>query len=238
LRPAATRGVKGAAEIVYREAQCSGGDRLKILIIGATGRLGRCLVEQALAAGFAVTALARTPELLQLAHERLSVAKGDLLDAASLKNILPGHDAILVCVAPKVRFRQKSELLSKGALNLCSAMGQMKVRRLIWVTSAGVDPQYVKGKNFVYKRIIKPFFLANVYADFRLSEEVLENSSLNWVVVRPSRLTDGPLTKTYRVQANGSPKSATEISRADVAHFMVKETVDHQYNFKKAIIAY
>ena len=96
MRPAATGGVKGAAEILYREAQCSGSDRLKILIIGATGRLGRCLVEQALAAGFAVTGLARTPELLQLAHERISVAKGDLLDAASLKNILPGHDAILV----------------------------------------------------------------------------------------------------------------------------------------------
>ena len=238
MRPAATRGVKGAAEILYREAQCSGSDRLKILIIGATGRLGRCLVEQALAAGFKVTGLARSPESFQLAHERLSVARGDLLDVASLNNILPGHDAILVSVAPKVRFRQRSELLSKGALNLCSAMSQMKGTRLIWVTSAGVDPQYVKGKKFVYKRIIRPFFLANVYADFRLSEEILENSSLNWVVVRPSRLTDGPLTKTYRVQANGSPKSATEISRADVAHFMVKEAVDHQYNFKKPIIAY
>jgi len=114
----------------------------------------------------------------------------------------------------------------------------MKSPRLIWVTSAGVDPQYVKGKKFVYKRIIKPFFLANVYADFGLSEEILEKSSLNWVVVRPSRLTDGPLTKAYRVQANGSPKNAMKISRADVAHFMLKETVDHQYNFKKPIIAY
>ena len=114
----------------------------------------------------------------------------------------------------------------------------MRVTRLIWVTSAGVDPGYVKGKNFLYKRIIKPFFLANVYADFKLSEEILEKSSLDWVVVRPSRLTDGPLTKTYRVQANGSPKSATEISRADVAHFMLKETVEHRYNFKKPIIAY
>jgi len=166
------------------------------------------------------------------------VAKGDLLDVASLNNILPGHDAILVCVAPKVMFRQKSELLSKGALTLCSAMGQMKVRRLIWVTSAGVDPQYVMGKPFVYKRIIKPFFLANIYADFRLSEEILDRSSLDWVVVRPSRLTDGPLTKTYRVQASGSPKSAAKISRADVAHFMLKESVEHQYNFKKPIIAY
>jgi biliverdin reductase/flavin reductase len=211
---------------------------LKILIIGSTGRLGRCLVDQALAAGFAVTALARSPASLQFSHERLAVAKGDLLEAASLANTLPGHDAILVSVAPKVKFRQKSDLLSKGALNLCSAMTKMKLARLMWVTSAGVDPQYVKGKNFLYKRIIKPLFLANIYADFRHSEEILEKSSLTWVVVRPSRLTNGPLTKIYRVQADGSPKDASEISRADVAHFMLKETVDHQYDFKRPIIAY
>jgi biliverdin reductase/flavin reductase len=211
---------------------------LKILIIGSTGRLGRCLVDQALAAGFAVTALARSPASLQFSHEQLAVAKGDLLEAASLANTLPGHDAILVSVAPNVKFRQKSDLLSKGALNLCSAMSKLKLARLMWVTSAGVDPQYVQGKNFLYKRIINPLFLANIYDDFRLSEEILENSSLTWVVVRPSRLTNGPLTKIYRVQADSSPKDASEISRADVAHFMLKETVDHQYDFKKPIIAY
>jgi biliverdin reductase / flavin reductase len=211
---------------------------VKILIIGASGRLGRCLVEQALAANFAVTALARSPTSLRMAHERLAVVRGDLLEAASLERILPGHDAILVSVAPKVKFRQQSNLLSQGARNLCFAMSKLQGARLLWVTSAGVDPQYVKGKNFLYRRIIKPFFLANIYADFKLSEEILEKSSLTWSVVRPSRLTDGPLTKTYRVQANGVPENATEISRADVAHFMLRESVEPQYPFKKALIAY
>jgi biliverdin reductase/flavin reductase len=211
---------------------------VRILIIGASGRLGRCLIDQALAANFAVTALARSPTSLQMAHERLSVVRGDILEAASWQSILPRHDAILVCVAPKVNFRQHSDLLSQGALNLCSAMRKVTVARLLWVTSAGVDPQYVKGKNFLYRGIIKPFFLANIYADFKLSEQILEKSSLTWSVVRPSRLTDGPLTRTYRVQANGVPENANEISRADVAHFMLEEIVHPQYNFKKALIAY
>jgi putative NADH-flavin reductase len=212
---------------------------LKILIIGATGRLGRCLVHQALAAGFVVTALARKPTSLPLVHERLAVVQGDLLEVASFKNVLPGHDAILVSVAPKAgKLRQKSELLSKGALNLVSVLRTAMPTRLMWVTSAGVDPEYVKRKNFVYRDIIKPFFLANIYADFKLSEDILEKSSLAWVIIRPSRLTNGPLTKTYRVQAIGIPENANSISRADVAHFMLKETVDHRYNFKKPIIAY
>jgi biliverdin reductase/flavin reductase len=212
-----------------------------MLIAGASGRLGRCLVDQALAAEFAVTALVRSPASLPLAHERLTVVKGDLLEAATFEPLLPGHDAILVTVAPKVTFRQirpKSDLLSRGAANLCAAMIDMKGTRLIWVTSAGVDPEYARDKNFLYRRILRPLFLANIYADFKLSEETLARSSLTWVVVRPSRLTDGPLTKTYRVQADGSPKNASEISRADVAHFMLTEAVRHQYDFRKPVIAY
>jgi putative NADH-flavin reductase len=214
---------------------------LRILIIGAGGRLGQYLVHQALAAGFTVTALARSPASLQSAHEHLTVVKGDLLEPASLETLVRGHDAILVTVAPKVnfrRFRQKSDLLSKGAINLCSAMINMKGARLLWVTSAGVDPEYARAKNFLYRRIIRPFFLANIYADLKLSEETLARSALTWVVLRPSRLTDGPLTKTYRVQAGGIPKNASEISRADVAHFMLNEAVEQQYNFRKPIIAY
>ena len=63
------------------------------------------------------------------------------------------------------------------------------------------------------------------YADFKLSEDIVEKSSIAWVVIRPSRLTDGPLTRTYRVQATGIPANANSISRADVAHFMLKETI-------------
>jgi putative NADH-flavin reductase len=212
---------------------------LRILIIGATGRLGRCLVDQALLSGFVVTALVRKPTSLTLVHERLVVVQGDLLDVASLQHVLPGHDAILVPVAPKAgKLRQKSDLLSKGALNLVSVLSTATPTRLMWVTSAGVDPEYVKRKNFVYRGIIEPFFLANIYADFKLSEDIVEKSSIAWVVIRPSRLTDGPLTRTYRVQATGIPANANSISRADVAHFMLKETIDRQYDFKKPIIAY
>jgi putative NADH-flavin reductase len=158
---------------------------------------------------------------------------------ASLKNVLPGHDAVLAPVAPKAgKYRQKSDLLSKGALNLVSVMSTTKAIRLMWVTSAGVEPEYVKRKNFLYKGIIKPFFLANIYDDFKLSEDILEKSPLDWVVIRPSRLTNGPLTKIYRVQATGIPENANSISRTDVAHFMLSETIDRHYDFKKPIIAY
>ena len=69
----------------------------------------------------------------------------------------------LVPVAPKAgKLRQKSDLLSKGALNLVSVLSTATPTRLMWVTSAGVDPEYVKRKNFVYRGIIEPFFLANI----------------------------------------------------------------------------
>jgi putative NADH-flavin reductase len=212
---------------------------LKVLIIGAAGRLGRCLVDQALAADFHVTALVRTPASLTTVHERLTIVKGDIRETASLQRVLPGQDVVLVVVAPKAgRIRQKSNLLSTGALNFVSAMKDMTSARLMWVTSAGVDPEYVKRKSFLYKGIIKPIFLANLYADFKLSEEILEKSSLRCTIVRPSRLTDGPLTKTYRVQTDAIPPNAVRVSRADLAHFMLDEAMRPQYESMKPLVCY
>jgi putative NADH-flavin reductase len=144
-------------------------------------------------------------------HERLTVAQGDIRDKASLAKVLPRQDAVLVVVAPKAgKIRQRSDLLSTGALAVASAMKGMKETRLMWVTSAGVDPEYVRRKSVLYKGIIKPLFLANIYGDFKLSEEIVADRSPRWIIVRPSRLTDGPLTKTYRVQTGGIPPNAVQ----------------------------
>jgi putative NADH-flavin reductase len=212
---------------------------LKILIIGAAGRLGRYLVDQALAAEFYVTALARTEASISTVHERLTVVQGDIRDTASLTRVMPGQDAVMVVVAPKAgKLRQKSDLLSTGARNLISAMKGMTDTRVLWVTSAGVDPAYVRRKSVLYKGIIKPLFLANIYEDFKLSEEILVNACLRWIIVRPSRLTDGPLTMSYRVQSDGIPPNAVKISRADVAHFMLRAAVGDRYEFLKPLVTY
>ena len=55
-----------------------------------------------------------------------------------------------------------------------------------------------------------------------LMEDVLRDSGLDWIVVRPPRLTDKPLTGTYRTASGRNLRRGIFISRADVAHLMLR----------------
>jgi len=71
---------------------------MKILVSGATGNVGRLVVEQALARGHEVVALARNPQNLQIEHPNLTTGAVDILDAQALKPWLQGVDAVISTV--------------------------------------------------------------------------------------------------------------------------------------------
>jgi putative NADH-flavin reductase len=76
------------------------------------------------------------------------------------------------------------------------------------------------------------------YADLALMEDILRDSSLDWTVVRPPRLTDKPLTGTYRIAYGQNLRGGLSISRAEVAHFMLR-VLEQPETIKQAIgIAY
>lgn len=211
---------------------------MKVLIAGAAGGLGRNLVEQALTAGHEVTALLRNPLVIETKHERLKFAHGDLLNATSVDAAVRGQDVVLAAVAPKMRLRQQTTLFSRGVASIGTAMEQHGVRRLLWVTSAGIDPSDLKATGFFFSRVFKPLFLEGVYADCVISENVLRKSGLDWISIHPTRLTDGPYTGKYRVDPWHIPPNGKEISRADVADFMLKQLGDDRYVHKTPALAY
>jgi putative NADH-flavin reductase len=67
---------------------------MKLFVIGATGRTGSEVVEQAVARGHQVTAFVRSPESLKLKNERLTVINGDVMDENQLTNAMQNHDAV------------------------------------------------------------------------------------------------------------------------------------------------
>ncbi len=60
------------------------------------------------------------------------------------------------------------------------------------------------------------------FADLALTEDILRDSGLDWTVVRPPRLTNGPLTGTYRTAYGQNVRGGIFVSRADVAHLMLR----------------
>jgi putative NADH-flavin reductase len=207
---------------------------MKVLIIGATGATGKILMREALAQGHQLTALARNPSALAPEDHRLRVLQGNALDVSSVEAAVAGQDAVLVALG--TRSSRPTTLFSESTHNLIGAMDKHGVRRLVCITGIGVGDS--KGHvGFLYDRIIRPLVVRNVYEDKERQEEAIEQSDLDWVIVRPAQLTDEPARGEYSVFLKGS-YTATKISRADVAEFMLAQLTDDTYLHKMPVISY
>ena len=207
---------------------------MKVLIIGATGATGKILMREALAQGHKVTALARNPSAVASEDPRLRVVEGNALDVSSLEAAVAGQDAVLSALG--TRSARPTTLFSESTHNVIGAMDKHGVRRLVCITGIGVGDS--KGHvGFLYDRIIRPFVVRNVYEDKERQEEAIKQSDLDWVIVRPARLTDEPAKGEYGVYLKGSYKAKT-ISRADVAAFMLAQLTDDTYVHKTPVISY
>src|SRR3712207_4969917 len=114
---------------------------MKIAIFGATGKVGRHLVDQALEGGDEVTAFVRdTSKLTTQWHERLKVVEGDVLDPKAVERAVLGTDAVLSALGHTKTFSK--DVLTEGTRNIVAAMKEHGVRRLVCLTGAGVrDPK-------------------------------------------------------------------------------------------------
>lgn len=206
--------------------------RMRLTIFAATGGIGRQALEQALAAGHEVTAVVRNPK--KISHEVRTVT-ADLRapDPTLLQSAVTGADAVLSALGP--RSRSEAGITERGTRAIVEAMRATNVRRLVVVSAAPVStlpspgrpnpPAHDPGEGFFMRNLLTPFIktvLRKHYADLALMEDVLRNSGLDWTVVRPPRLTDGPLTRSYRIAYERNLRGGVLVSRADVAHFMLR----------------
>lgn len=206
---------------------------MNIIIFGANGGIGIQTVEQALAAGHHVTAIARRPESINLQHECLQVIRGDVMDLASINAPMRGQEIVISSLGTAKS--EATTLYSQGVSNIMSAMGQAGVRRLLCISASGLEPgplwQKVAAKLFLWT------FLKEMYLDLVRMETVVKASTLDWTIVRPPRLTDKPRTGRYHTAVNGHV-SGSAIARADVADYMLNHLTDQQTYRGIAELAY
>jgi putative NADH-flavin reductase len=206
------------------------GGEVKVLIIGATGRTGRILLEKALEQGHQVTALARNPSAVAPREYRPRVLDPEALEAA-----VAGQDAVLSALG--TRSTKPTTLFSASTANLVDAMKKHGVRRMVCLTGVGVGDS--KGHvGFLYDRVFLPLVLRNQYEDKERQEEILRGSGLEWVIVRPARVTNKRATGEYQVFLSGDSYKATTISREDVADFMLAQLTEDRYVHKTPVISY
>ncbi|HBM87718.1 MAG TPA: epimerase [Rhodobiaceae bacterium] len=198
---------------------------MKIIIFGATGSLGRHLVDQALAQGEDVTAFLRDASALDQHHQNLRLVEGDVLDPAAIDAAVKGHDAALIALGAG----RKGGVRAQGTKHIIDAMERHKVRRLVCQTTLGAGDSHIH-LNFFWKHIMFGWLLKQAMADHEEQETIIRQSKLDWITVRPAAFTDGPVTGSYKL---GFPQSesglALKISRADVAGAMLQQLDSDAY---------
>ena len=198
-----------------------------ILIIGASRGIGLATVNAALKAGHSVRALSRSATAIRLHDPRLEKLNGDALDPNTIERAIAGVDAAIqtlgVTRAPELILRS-TRLFSAATRILVNAMEASAVRRLICVTGLGAGDS--RGRGGILYNTALCLFLGRVYADKDLQERIIRRSRLDWTIVRPTILTNGPRTGAYRARVDPRDWTSGFISRADVADFLVKQIDD------------
>jgi len=209
-------------------AICEGAESLKVLIFGATGATGREVVKKALGRGYSVRAFVRNPARFEVRHARLDLVVGDVTDPEPVGRAVEESDAVVSALGSGNSLGSHPAL-GDGIQNIVRSMERTQVRRLVYLSMLGVGGSG-KQLGFVDRYIVLPTLLRNVMQDHAREEALIKRSALDWVIVRPPRLTNGPYTGRYR-SGEDVRKGAllASISRADVADFMVEQLTDDRY---------
>ncbi|MDT0166425.1 NAD(P)H-binding protein [Actinotalea sp. AC32] len=198
---------------------------MRIALLGATGRTGAHVLDRALDAGHEVTALVRDPARLAR-RDGVEVVVGDARDRDALARLVAGADVVVSALGPVAK---DPTLHQETARTLVEVMTAAGVRRFVGISGAGVDvPGDRKSRR---DRLISALIQrvgGAVVADKPAELAVWVSSGLDWTLVRPPRLVDGPATGRVEHDAHRSPRR-TRITRADLARFLVDQVTDSRY---------
>lgn len=212
---------------------------MRVTVVGASGRIGKQLVHRALRSGLEVTAVIRdSPGGAAAVREweeapttspagaagRLRVAVMAGLAPEALVDAVAGRDAVLSALGALGRGGDQT-VNSRGIHAVVEAMRATGTRRVVAVSAAPIGPP---AGGWATRRVARPLLwrlLRAHYTDLDRMERLLRESGLDWTVVRPPRLTDGPATGRPQLVVGGAARRST-VSRADVADAMLRLIAD------------
>ncbi len=154
----------------------------------------------------------------------LTLLQVTFLMSKSLKRAIKGQDAVMCALG--ATSLGKTALLSEGTHNIITTMQKYAVKRLIIMTAIGTHESWKQLTWFAKAFFI--FMLRNLKVDHERQEDIVRASGLEYIIVRPGRLTNGVKTANYTFGTDPSIKSAS-VSRADVADFMLKQLEDDNF---------
>lgn len=204
---------------------------MKIIVFGATGGVGQQGVTQALEKGIEVTAFVRTPSKMKTTNASLQIVQGDAFNKEEVAAAIAGHDAVVSCLGSSQGMKKSTEL-AEMTKNIVDSMQTHHMQRIVYVASAGIHKEIPGMSGKIVRMLLK-----NALIDHRNAVDYIQANELNFTIARPMSLTNEAFTGTYRESTNAVPEKSRSISRADVAHFIVKALRDEKYEHTSVGIA-
>ena len=197
---------------------------MNIAVIGSTGRTGRLVIEEGIRRQHAMTAFTRRPDALADIQGLRAVVQGDGRNLEDIRRAVRGQDAVISIVAPKGR--GPTTVISDVTRAELAAMQEAGVRRLVTVSVSAIEGR----RPWILINLVR-WILRKPYADFTRMEQLVTSSGLDWTIVRPPYLSNGPTTGRVRSQAGRKDLAhgPYHISRGDLAATLLDLTEDSQH---------
>jgi putative NADH-flavin reductase len=208
---------------------------MKIIVFGASGKTGLEVCRLASKKGYDVIGfdIYKNEQLVGL--NNFKFIKGSVLNADEVEQAMSGADAVVSELGVKIG--SKLPLLSEGNKNIVSAMHKHKLKRLITQSAFGALESYKK-LPFYYK-IIHKLILGPMSQDKNIMEREVQKSNLDYTIIRPVRLTNGPAKCIFRTgDTNLKLGLNPRVSRKDVALFIMDELDNNDFIKKAVTITY
>ena len=199
---------------------------MKVIVFGATGRVGRAIVGKAVTAGHWVTAFVRDPSRASILNGA-ALVQGDVRDHQAVRAALAAEfDAVIVCIGEAGL--KPSNIVTEGFSSIAAGMTASGLKRFIGVSgSAEMPRKTMLGK--LYTSILRCTPVGNAIRDHDGGLRILQASSLDWTLAACNYLADGPERGHYRTSLL-FPGGFKVIHPGDVADFLLQEVTHPRYH--------
>jgi len=205
----------------------------KIAVLGGGGRTGKYLVNQLINSGFQLKVLLRHPEQFHIQSPQIEIVKGDATHPESVRQLVERCDAIISVVGQ----RPGEPLVAcRATQNLLDAMNELGIKRMILLAGLNVDaPSDRKGKETLMATEWMKTNYPEIHADRQKSYALLEQSSVNWTLVRVPFIEFQEASGELAVNLEDCPSG--KINAGSLAVFLVYQLSDESYYRKAPFVA-